>query len=542
MTQNSNGGHELQRGIKGWQVTFIGLGGVIGSCYFLGIGVCVRTMGPAVLLGFALVSIVIYAVMVAYAELLVNVPRTGSFISYTKEFLGPQWSIGMGWAFWCNWVAFVPAECIALASTVKYMTGSDSLVLYAGVAIGALAVVTIINIAAVSLFSKIEGVLGITKVSVIILFIIVGLGIWLGLWGNHGGFVGASVNFSNMGSLTDALFPKGSLIVFTQMTLILVTCEGTELIGLAAAEAQNPEESVPKACKSVIWRVLGLYLVPIVLILLVYPWGNAQDEVPIFADICNSYGMPILGFIMSAAVFVAAFSCSNSGFYGSVRGMYGLATEGLAPKFLKKVTPNGNPRNCVWLTMGCMWVIMILGLVSQLTGALETLYASLLSLAGFTGTMCWIGICLSQYMMRRKLKQRGYDPKTCLKARVSDKLSWLPLVAALIQIVVLVMLVIEDQLVFSIAAACTIVPMVIRYINVKRGKAEDSVALSSHEKSFDELFPPLRDAAVEKQHHHMTVGELMEEIKHSEIVEEIRHSELVEELKHMEKQPEVGLD
>ncbi|MFR9144934.1 MAG: amino acid permease, partial [Lentihominibacter sp.] len=238
MTQSSSGGNELQRGIKGWQVTFIGLGGVIGSCYFLGIGVCVRTMGPAVLLGFAIVSFVIYAVMVAYAELLVNVPRTGSFISYTKEFLGPQWSIGMGWAFWCNWVAFVPSECIALASTVKYMTGSDSPVLYVSVAVGALAVVTIINIAAVSLFSRVEGILGITKVSVIILFIVVAIGIWLGLWGNENAFIGTSVNFGGAASLMDELFPKGSLIVFTQMTLILVTCEGTELIGLAAAESQ----------------------------------------------------------------------------------------------------------------------------------------------------------------------------------------------------------------------------------------------------------------------------------------------------------------
>ena len=31
---------ELKRGIKGWQVAFIGLGGVIGSCYFLGLGLC----------------------------------------------------------------------------------------------------------------------------------------------------------------------------------------------------------------------------------------------------------------------------------------------------------------------------------------------------------------------------------------------------------------------------------------------------------------------------------------------------------------------
>lgn len=33
---------ELKRGIKGWQVAFIGLGGVIGSCYFLGVGWCIQ--------------------------------------------------------------------------------------------------------------------------------------------------------------------------------------------------------------------------------------------------------------------------------------------------------------------------------------------------------------------------------------------------------------------------------------------------------------------------------------------------------------------
>ena len=56
------------------------------------------------------------------------------------------------------------------------------------------------------------------------------------------------------------------------------------------------------------------------------------------------------------------------------------------------------------------------------------------------------------------------------------------------------MLVFEDQLVFGIAAGCTIVPMIIRYINVKRGKARDIINTNSKEKSFDELFPPLNEA------------------------------------------------
>lgn len=481
---------ELIRGIKGWQVTFIGLGGVIGSCYFLGLGLSIQTMGPAVLLAFVIVGIIIYAVMTAYAELLVNVPRKGSFISYTKEFLGPQWSIGMGWAFWCNWVAYVPSEAVAMATVLVYVTGVDSNTFYIATAIGAMAAITIINISAVNVFAKIESGLAITKVVIIILFAILAFGIWVGLWGSDQ-FLGGTINFGGDSSIMDSFFPNGALIVFTQMTLVLVTCQGTEIVGLAAAESQNPEKSVPKACRSVTYRLLGLYIVPIILVLLVYPWEMANDENPVFADIMNQYDMGFFGMVMSAVVIVAAFSCANTGFYGTVRAMYGLATEGLAPKFLTKVTKNGNPRNCVWFTVACMWVVLILGLVSEITGALETLYGSLLSISGFTGTLAWIGICMSQVVMRKRLKERGYDPETCLKAKVNRHVLWLPMAAAIVQTVCLVMLVIEDQLVFGIATAAVVVPMIVRYINVKRGKARDVIMLDQGEKSFDDLFPPL---------------------------------------------------
>ncbi len=482
--------HELQRGIKSWQVTFIGLGGVIGSCYFLGLGLTIQTMGPAVLFAFAIVGVIIYAVMVSYAELLVNVPRKGSFVSYTKEFLGPQWSIGMGWAFWCNWVAYVPSEAVAMATVLMYLTGSTSTTFYIATAVGAMAAITVINLSAVNIFAKIESGLAITKVVVIILFAILAFGIWVGLWGSDQ-FLGGTVNFGS-GNIMESMFPKGALIVFTQMTLVLVTCQGTEIVGLAAAESQDPERSVPKACRSVTWRLLGLYMIPILLVVLIYPWDLANDENPVFADIMARYDMGFFGTIMSAVVIIAAFSCANTGFYGTVRAMYGLACEGLAPKFLTKVTSNGNPRNCVWFTLACMWVVLVLGLVSELTGALETLYGSLLSISGFTGTLAWIGICLSQVAMRKRLKERGYDPKTCLKAKVSDKLVWLPLVGACVQIIALVMLVLEDQLVFGIALAAVVVPMIVRAINVKRGTNLDVILVNEGEKSFDELFPRLK--------------------------------------------------
>lgn len=105
----------LQRDIKGWQVGMIALGGVIGSCYFLGVGWTISVMGPAVILAYGLVGFIVYGLMIAYGELLVNLPRKGSFVAYTNEFLGGPVSVGFGWAFWFNWVAYVPSEAIAVS-------------------------------------------------------------------------------------------------------------------------------------------------------------------------------------------------------------------------------------------------------------------------------------------------------------------------------------------------------------------------------------------------------------------------------------------
>ena len=123
---------------------------------------------------------------------------------------------------------------------------SESGTAYVAFAVGALLALTIINLCAVDIFAKIESGLAITKVCVIILFIILAFGIWVGLWGSDG-FLGAKVNFGNADmSFGEQLFPNGMGIVMTSMVVVLVTFQGTEIVGLTAAEAENPDESVPK--------------------------------------------------------------------------------------------------------------------------------------------------------------------------------------------------------------------------------------------------------------------------------------------------------
>lgn len=160
-------------------------------------------------------------------------------------------------------------------------------------------------------------------------FVIAAFGIWVGLWGqndNYTGFLASAVNFGDATmTFGQKVFPLGIMAVLVNMTVVLVTFQGTEIVGLAAAESQNPEESVPKACKSVTYRIALLYILPLILVILVYPYELASDANPVFADVMNYYGIEWLGFVFSAVVLVAAFSCANTGFYGTVRCMFGLS-------------------------------------------------------------------------------------------------------------------------------------------------------------------------------------------------------------------------
>ena len=182
--------------------------------------------------------------------------------------------------------------------------------------------------------------------------------------------------------------------------------------------------------------------------------------------------------------------------------MYGLSVEGLAPKFLSKLSKNAAPQRTVLFTLAFMWIVLILGLVSELTGFLSNLYGSLLSMSGFTGTLAWVGIIASQKRFRARLKKRGYDADSCLKARVSKGLSWVPWFAMIAQLIFLIMLAFGDILdpsgdagggivIFSIATAAVVIPMIVYQIAKAKGKAGKISSLGADEKTFDETFPDL---------------------------------------------------
>jgi AAT family amino acid transporter len=260
---------------------------------------------------------------------------------------------------------------------------------------------------------------------------------------------------------------------------------GVEIVGMTAAEAQNPEQAIPKACRSIVYRVVVVYIVPLILICLLLPTAEAGIDGSIYATILNKYGLNSLAGVFSVIIFVAAFSCSNACFYATVRDMYALSQAGLAPRFLSKLNKNHTPKNAVYVSLAFVWIIL---LVASFAGE-STAYAYLFIATGFAGAICWVGILCSMLVFRIKLKKRGYIASDVLKSRVK----YLP-----VTVVSLILLLaglgyliaeLENVSLFLIAISAFVVPLIIRLVSKKIRKKTAPLMISDDEKTFDETYP-----------------------------------------------------
>ncbi len=448
----------LARGIQPWHVSLIALGGIIGSGYFLGLGLTFSQMGPgAIMVAYAIAGVTIYGVMQSFAELLVNIPRRGSFVSYTREFMGDTASAGIGWAFWVNWVVYIPSEALACGIfmnnfvTLPFKNPAWSTFVWG---LLALTILTAVNLYHVKWFGHIESVMAIVKILAVVVFVICGIGIWSGLVG-------------------------GDLHPFTNVS---------------AAETQDPETNVPLACKRVAYRIILIYLIPIFVLTLIVPYAKAGLDQSIFAYTLGAYGLNWAAGLFTVVTLIAAFSCANSGFYGTVRALYGLSVEGMAPKFLSNLNRFNTPYNATVFTIIPVWLVFLLGFASNELGLWGEgglpLYASLIGISGFTGTLCWVGICWSHVAFRRKLKARGYDVQEALTL----KAKWYPGLAyfsIIVQVAAMVLLAFQDggMPVLVISLIAIFVPIIIYVIQKKRGKIRTVVMLGADEVTFDEKYP-----------------------------------------------------
>jgi lysine-specific permease len=213
-------------------------------------------------------------------------------------------------------------------------------------------------------------------------------------------------------TIGDAPFAGGFASMIGVAMIAGFSFQGTELIGVAAGESEDPGKNIPRAVRQVFWRILLFYVLAILVISLIIPYtdpsllrNDVKDiGVSPFTLVFRNAGLLSAAAVMNAVILTAVLSAGNSGMYASTRMLYNLATEGKAPRMFAKLSKGGVPRNALYATT----VVAALCFLSSMYGN-QSVYMWLLNTSGMTGFIAWLGIAISHYRFRRGYVAQGRD-------------------------------------------------------------------------------------------------------------------------------------
>lgn len=344
---------QLRRGLKNRHIQLIALGGAIGTGLFLGVAHTVAMAGPSVILGYAIAGMIAFFIMRQLGEMVVEEPVAGTFAHFAARYWSPQAGFMAGWNYWVLYVLVGMAELTAVGVYVQYWWPDVPTWMSAAIFFVAINLINLLN---VRVFGEMEFWFSMIKVVAIISMI--GFGGWLLASGN-GGPDASVANLWQHGGF----FPNGVRGLVMAMAFIMFSFGGLELIGITAAEADDPSRSIPKATNQVIYRILLFYVGALAVLLSLYPWQNVVTGGSPFVLIFHALDSNVVATLLNVVVLTAALSVYNSCVYSNSRMLFGLAHQGNAPKGLLKVNARGVPLNALAVSATATGICVLINYV-----------------------------------------------------------------------------------------------------------------------------------------------------------------------------------
>lgn len=408
---------KLKQGLRARHLNMIAIGGAIGTGLFLASGGTITEAGPGgALVAYGAIGIMVFLLMQSLGEMAAYSPNSGAFEAYASRYVSPSFGFAQGWNYWYNWAITVAAELVASTIIMQYWFPSVPPWIWSLVF---LALLFILNVISVKSFGEAEFWFASIKVLTVVVFLVVGVAMIFGILG------GQSPGFENW-VLSDpktghsAPFVDGWMGIMGVFMIAGFSFQGTEMIGVAAGETEDPEKNIPKATRAVFLRILLFYIGAIAVIGFLIPFndpnliqGASADTDTIkglkdalsmspFTMVFERAGFAFTAGVMNAIILTSILSAGNSGMYVSTRMLYSLAKEGRAPRIFSQVSKNGVPTAALLATT----VIGMLCFVTSLIGSGQA-YIWLVNASGLAGFITWLGVALSHYKFRKAYIAQG---------------------------------------------------------------------------------------------------------------------------------------
>ena len=375
-------------GLTARHIHFIALGSAIGTGLFYGSAGAIQAAGPSVLLVYLLGGAVMYFILRALGEMSVRHPVRGSFAVYCREYLGGLGGYITGWMFAFEMMIVCLADLTAITIYMKFWFPTTPAWVWITVT---LLIISAANLAAVRLFGELEFMLTLIKVGAVVAMIIGGAAILIFNLGESPEAMGID-NLWNDGGF----FANGFSGMAASFILVLFAFGGTEIIGVAGAEAEDPDRSIPKAVNTVPMRILIFYVLSILVILMINPWRTINGDDSPFVQIFDTLGVSWAAALLNVVVLSASLSAINADLFSTGRVLAGLAKENLAPKSMARTY-----RDVPVMTVAMLIVALIVGV--YLNQRYPDIFGTIAALATFATIFVWLMILIAHIASRREM-------------------------------------------------------------------------------------------------------------------------------------------
>ncbi|MGH3436367.1 MAG: amino acid permease [Sciscionella sp.] len=336
----------LKRSLGLWQLTSIGVGGIIGAGIFSLAGtVAHATAGPAVLISFLIAGVASAAAAFSYAEFAGMIPKAGSAYTYGYVVLGEIVGWCIGWDLLLEYTAIVAVVAIGISGYFGFLLGQLGIHLPAwmlgapgtgdGHVVDLFAVALCLLIAflltmGIKAAARFETFVVGLKVAVVLVIIIVGF------------FFIKSSNYH-------PYFPFGTSGAITGAATVFFAVFGYDALSTAAEESKDAQRHMPKAIMYSLLIAMTLY----VLVCLVLTGMQRYTDIDPESGLSSAFasvGLPGLASVIAGGAIIGIMTVLFTFMLGTTRVWFSMSRDGLLPKWFAKTHPVRKvPTRITWI-------------------------------------------------------------------------------------------------------------------------------------------------------------------------------------------------
>ena len=340
----------LFRSLGLWQLTAIGVGGIIGVGIFSLAGLVAAGsaetpgVGPAVLISFLIAGLASAAAALSYAEFAGMIPRAGSAYTYGYVALGEIIGWFIGWDLLLEYIAIVAVVAIGISGYFDaFLTGigiqmPDWMTSTADEGKGGIVnlpailiclLVTWILSRGTKTFGRFELVA--VAIKVLLILFIIGLGVFY-------------IDTANY----DPFMPSGFGPVVAGAATVFFAVFGYDAMSTAAEEATDGKKHMPKAIILSLIVAMILY-VAATLVLTGMQNYTEIDPTAGFASAFQSVGLPVIATIIAVFAVISIMTVMLTFLLGVTRVWFSMSRDGLLPGWFSKTDRHGTPQRVTWI-------------------------------------------------------------------------------------------------------------------------------------------------------------------------------------------------